>query len=344
MTLAMAYVILIAAGVAASAMVLDAVLRARGVGTRWVWVLSMGLTICVTIFVMIAPPPTAEVAIVRANGAANLIEMRPVETRAASVAAREIAASRMLDTADALLPVLWLVATLALLCALVVGGFDRSNRKRHKLHDLFDCLAKRRRGQVGPSCGDKVKGFGIGRVNRPEPHDDRDARAASEASHGVACMCDRVRVHVGQTHYLDAVQVQSAIGCRRNGLERYHSGAQTTSFELLGNYRRRDIIEIATSPGAQHRAILPADARLDPLRQSIACRSLVPGLGALILPTGVLVFGKSTGVLVFGKIVYERQRPGGNKRAALVGQDATGTIVLEHRERRYRDLLEVRQR
>jgi beta-lactamase regulating signal transducer with metallopeptidase domain len=70
---------------------------------------------------MIAPPPTAEVAIVRANGAANLIEMRPVETRAASVAAREIAASRMLDTADALLPVLWLVATLALLCALVVG-------------------------------------------------------------------------------------------------------------------------------------------------------------------------------------------------------------------------------
>ena len=188
---------------------------------------------------------------------------------------------------------------------------------------------------IGPRRGDQVRSFGIGRVYRPEPDDDRDARAAPEPPHRVACMRDRVRVHVRQANYLDAVQVQAGIGSSCDGLERCDTRAETTSFEQLGKDRCRHIVEIATSPGAQHRAILPVDARLDPLRQSRAWRCLfLAGLGDLVLPTGVLVFRK---------IVDQRQGAGGDKRAALIGQNATGTIVLEHRERRYRDLLEVCQ-
>ena len=48
-------------------------------------------------------------------------------------------------------------------------------------------------------------------------------------------------------------------------------------------------------------------------------------------------------VLVFRKIVDQRQGAGGDKRAALIGQNATGTIVLEHRKRRYGDVLVVRR-
>ena len=134
---------------------------------------------------------------------------------------------------------------------------------------------------------------------------------------------------------MDAVQVQAGIGSSCDGLERCDTRAETTSFEQLGKDRCRHIVEIATSPGAQHRAILPVDARLDPLGQSRFWRCLfLAGLGDLVLPNGVFVFRK---------IVHERQGAGGDKRAALIGQNATGTIVLEHREGRYRDVLEVRQ-
>ena len=39
---------------------------------------------------------------------------------------------------------------------------------RDKRHDLLDGLPERRGGQVRPSCGDKVRGLGIGRIYRPE--------------------------------------------------------------------------------------------------------------------------------------------------------------------------------
>ena len=67
--------------------------------------------------------------------------------------------------------------------------------------------------------------------------------------------------------------------------------AETASLEQLGKDRRRHIVEIATSPGAQHRAILPADAGLYPLGQSRTWRCLfLAGLRDLVLPTGVFVF------------------------------------------------------
>ena len=63
MTLVMAYVILIAAGAAACAVVLEAFLRGRGAGARWVWVLAMGFTTAATLFAMFAPRSSREVPV-----------------------------------------------------------------------------------------------------------------------------------------------------------------------------------------------------------------------------------------------------------------------------------------
>jgi len=123
-------------------------------------------------------------------------------------------------------------------------------------------------------------------------------------------MRDRVQVHVRQANYLNSFQVQAAIGSSFDGLERFDARAETTPFEQLGKDRCRHIVEVATSAGAQHRAILPADAGLDPLRQSRSWRSLVlPRLGVLVLPTGVLVFRK---------IVDQRQGTSGDGGVANV--------------------------
>ena len=50
MTLVMAYVILIAAGISATTMVLESLVRGRGFATRWVWVAALGLTTLTTVF------------------------------------------------------------------------------------------------------------------------------------------------------------------------------------------------------------------------------------------------------------------------------------------------------
>ena len=121
MTLVMAYVILIAAGVAACAVVLEAFLRGRGTGARWVWVLAMGFTIAATLFAMVAPRSTEEVAVEHQTLASNLLTPSaaalPLVSSLSSVSATE----RLIEGADLLLPAAWLAATLLLLVALGVG-------------------------------------------------------------------------------------------------------------------------------------------------------------------------------------------------------------------------------
>ena len=121
MTLVMAYVVLIAAGVAACAVVLEAILRGRGAGARWVWVLAMGFTIAATLYAMVAPRSIEEVPAEHAIMASNLLapnaEGVPLVSSLGSVSATE----RLIEGADLLLPAAWLVATLVLLVALGVG-------------------------------------------------------------------------------------------------------------------------------------------------------------------------------------------------------------------------------
>lgn len=121
MTLVMAYVALIAAGVAATAVVLEAVLRGRSIGTRGVWVTAMGFTIVATLFAMVAPQPVMEVVIDRAVTTSNLLTLQagPAPLMAAGPAA--VAADKVLAVSDSLLPAAWLVSSLVLLVALVIG-------------------------------------------------------------------------------------------------------------------------------------------------------------------------------------------------------------------------------
>ena len=121
MTLVMAYVTLIAAGVAASAVVLEAVLRGRSIGTRGVWVAAMGITIIATLFVMVAPQPVAEVVIDRSITTSNFFTQVAAQSPLITSTPAVAAADRVLSVSDSLLPAVWLISSLVLLVALVIG-------------------------------------------------------------------------------------------------------------------------------------------------------------------------------------------------------------------------------
>jgi len=130
MTLVMAYVILIAAGAAACAVVLEAFLRGRGAGARWVWVLAMGFTTAATLFAMFAPRSSREVPVEREVAVSNLLSLRTAETPLVTPATSVSSAKRLIEVADLTLPPSWLVATLVLLIALAVGQ-RRFRMERH---------------------------------------------------------------------------------------------------------------------------------------------------------------------------------------------------------------------
>ncbi|HEX6316569.1 MAG TPA: TonB family protein [Gemmatimonadaceae bacterium] len=118
MTLVMAYVILIAAGISATAVAVEAVLRGQGRATRWVWVAALGLVAVATVYAMVAPlaspvdagPPITARAIVPVPATTTIAEPPP---------ARRVAL--LLGVGDAILPAAWLLVSAALLVALGAG-------------------------------------------------------------------------------------------------------------------------------------------------------------------------------------------------------------------------------
>ena len=117
MTLVMAYVILIAAGIAATTMVLESLVRGRGFATRWVWVAALGLTTLTTVFALVVPR------------GAQVLELAPAEASVTTRAPIGIAApanawldvDQLLASANVALPVAWLMASALLLVALGAG-------------------------------------------------------------------------------------------------------------------------------------------------------------------------------------------------------------------------------
>ena len=117
MTLVMAYVILIAAGIAATTMVLESLVRGRGFATRWVWVAALGLTTLTTVFALVVPR------------GAQVLELAPAEASVTTRAPIGIAApanawlgvDQLLASANVALPVAWLMASALLLIALGAG-------------------------------------------------------------------------------------------------------------------------------------------------------------------------------------------------------------------------------
>jgi TonB family protein len=128
MTLVMAYVILIAAGISASAVMVEALVRGRGRATRWVWVATLGLVTVATLFAMVVPltPPVNEEPPISARVTAHL----PATTTIAGVPAGSGAAV-LLEVGDTVLPLIWLLASAVLVVALGAGR-QRYRRERAK--------------------------------------------------------------------------------------------------------------------------------------------------------------------------------------------------------------------
>ena len=119
MTLVMAYVILIAASISACAVVLESVLRSRGLAGRWIWVTALGLTALATVLTMVVPRPSVtEVSgllietplMVSSEGVAKISSKSPV-----------VSWDALFTTVDRFLPAVWGFASIVLLIAIGVG-------------------------------------------------------------------------------------------------------------------------------------------------------------------------------------------------------------------------------
>ncbi len=120
MTAVMAYVILIAAGVGASAFLVETVLRSRARAGRWVWVGALSLTAIATILAMVVPRPSIE------RDANELLVLASVAIRTEQVVAPSSGVPRFdvntfFDAADVVLPVAWLVLSAGLLITIGIG-------------------------------------------------------------------------------------------------------------------------------------------------------------------------------------------------------------------------------
>ncbi|MGH9658131.1 MAG: M56 family metallopeptidase, partial [Bryobacteraceae bacterium] len=85
------------------------------------WVSAMGFTIAATLFAMVAPQPVEEVVIDRAVTTSNLLTYATAQSPLMTSEPAAAAADRVLAVSDSLLPAGWLISSLVLLVALVIG-------------------------------------------------------------------------------------------------------------------------------------------------------------------------------------------------------------------------------
>jgi TonB family protein len=118
MTLVMAYVVLIAAGISATALVAEAVVRGRGGATRWIWVASLFIVLVATLYAMIAPlaPKVYREPAIMAGAVTEGPAVAGVTTITSTPPA-----ARILGVGDAALPLAWMLASTVLLLALGAG-------------------------------------------------------------------------------------------------------------------------------------------------------------------------------------------------------------------------------
>src|SRR5688500_9234372 len=129
MTLVMAYVTLIAAGVGACAFVVETIARSRGKAGRWVWTGALALTALATILAMVVPRPAVE------REANVLLDMSLVSSGAAPIVGapaqpQRVSVEVLFGLADVILPVAWLVASAGLVMAI---GYGRRRLHRERL-------------------------------------------------------------------------------------------------------------------------------------------------------------------------------------------------------------------
>ena len=119
MTLVMAYVVLISAGIGACAFVVELALRTRVAVGRWVWVGALVAVVGATVFAVVAPLPVSEATSV-AREALNVdgLTLEPANVLAAAAPTR---AQYILSLGDAVLPVAWPLGSLLLLLVIAYG-------------------------------------------------------------------------------------------------------------------------------------------------------------------------------------------------------------------------------
>jgi TonB family protein len=117
MTHFMAYVILLSAGIAACALLVDLVMLSRTSNTRWVWASSLMAVLVLAGFATFAPLPERRETPVNRTLAIDGVKALPAPV----AARREPRADAILRMADGVLPALWLVSSLFLLVAIAYG-------------------------------------------------------------------------------------------------------------------------------------------------------------------------------------------------------------------------------
>ena len=118
MTHFMAYVVLLSAGISACAVVAELVLRSRVSGTRWVWLTALSAILLAAVIATVAPPPV-EIA-------PSIIPSRPlivdgITAPPVTVTVERVDSRSIVEIADSVLPVAWVVASVLLLFAILLG-------------------------------------------------------------------------------------------------------------------------------------------------------------------------------------------------------------------------------
>lgn len=126
MTYFMAYVILLSAGIGAGALFVELVLRAKTLPTRWTWVVALASVIGVAGVATFAPLPA--IREVPVSGTTSL-DSAGRSTATPFMPDALSGAASMVQVADAVLPVVWPLASLFLLVAICYGQ-RRLHRER----------------------------------------------------------------------------------------------------------------------------------------------------------------------------------------------------------------------
>lgn len=133
MTYFMAYVVLISAGVAAAAVVIERVSRTRMAIGRWVWMGALGAVVLATSFAVLVPLPASGER--RSSAPATRIDGLTSSIRQV-VATGPARPTQILAVLEAVLPVAWPLASLALLLAIAYGQrrLARERGRSSRLH------------------------------------------------------------------------------------------------------------------------------------------------------------------------------------------------------------------
>ena len=136
MTLVMAYVVLVTAGIGACAAAIETALRPRSVSLRWTWVVALAVAPLATAFAFFAPLPIVEVPVAGVLTNVAMDTSAPLMVSSATTVAASTDVFRVTDVA---LPLAWLVGSVALLIALAVGQWRfRAERRRARQARIAD--------------------------------------------------------------------------------------------------------------------------------------------------------------------------------------------------------------